>query len=114
MTVETTGIIVLITSVSMEEARKIASLLLAERKIACVNIVKEVESMFWWKDKIETAQETLLIIKTSSTHLEDIVNMVKQVHSYEIPEVIALPIIGGSSDYLKWLDSEVNNGSHGA
>ncbi|OGO15289.1 MAG: cytochrome C biogenesis protein CcdA [Chloroflexi bacterium RBG_16_48_7] len=107
MTEQTVNIVVLITSISMEEAQKIAGLLLSERKIACVNIVKEVVSMFWWKNKIEETRETLLIIKTNSSLLDDIVAMVKKVHSYEVPEVIALPIVGGSSDYLKWINDEV-------
>jgi periplasmic divalent cation tolerance protein len=113
MAAETTNIVVFVTSVNVEEARKVSSMLMAEKKVACVNIVREVESMFWWQDKIETTQESLLIIKTSSTHLEDIVKMVKQVHSYDVPEVIALPIIGGSEDYLKWMNTTVNNGDHG-
>ena len=107
MTEQTVNIVVLITSINMEEAQKIAGLLLSERKIACVNIVKEVVSMFWLKNKIEETRETLLIIKTNSSLLDDIVAMVKKVHSYEVPEVIALPIVGGSSDYLKWINDEV-------
>ena len=104
---KTVNVIVLITAINMEEAQKIGSMLLSERKIACVNIVKEVDSMFWWKNKIVENRETLLIVKTNSALLDDIVAMVKKVHSYEVPEVIALPIVGGSSDYLKWLNNEV-------
>ena len=102
------NIVVLVTSINVEEAQKIAGMLLSERKIACVNIVNEVNSMFWWKNKIVENRETLLIVKTNSALLDDIVAMVKKVHSYEVPEVIALPIVGGSSDYLKWLNSEVS------
>ncbi len=108
MTEQAINVVVLVTSVNMEEAQKIAGLLLSERKIACVNIIKEVDSMFWWKNKIESNKETLMIIKTNSSLLDDIVTIVKKVHSYELPEVIALPIIGGSSDYLKWIKQEVS------
>jgi len=108
MTDNTVNVVVLVTSINMEEGQKIASMLLAERKVACVNVVKEVDSMFWWKNKVQYTKETLLIIKTNSAMLDDIVAMVKKVHSYEVPEVIALPIIGGSSDYLKWVNEEVN------
>ena len=107
MTEPSINIVVLITAVGIEEAQKIAGMLLAERKIACANIINEVNSMYWWKDKIESARETLLIIKTNSTLLDDVVALVKKVHTYEVPEVIALPIVGGSSDYLKWLNKEV-------
>jgi periplasmic divalent cation tolerance protein len=102
MTDITVNVVVLVTSINLEEGQNIASMLLAERKIACVNIIKEVDSMFWWHNKIQSTKETLLIIKTNSSLLDDIVAMVKKVHSYEVPEVIALPIVGGSSDYLKF------------
>jgi len=100
-------IVVLITTATEEEAHSIAELLLKQRKVACVNIVPGVDSLFWWQGKLDSAQESLLIVKTKASALHEIVNLVKQVHSYEIPEIIALPIIGGNEDYLKWLNSEV-------
>ena len=103
-------IVVLVTAGTGEEARRIAELLLDKRKAACVNIVPKVDSLFWWQGKLDSAQESLLIIKTKASLLPEIVNLVKSVHSYEVPEIIALPIIGGSEDYLKWMDSEVKEG----
>lgn len=100
-------IVVLITTATEEEAHSIAELLLKQRKVACVNIVPGVDSLFWWQGKLDSARESLLIVKTKASALHEIVNLVKQVHSYEIPEIIALPIIGGNEDYLKWLNSEV-------
>ena len=99
------GIIVLITAGSEEEAHKIAKLLINEKKAACVNIVPGVDSIFRWKGKIDSAREKLLLVKTRVSLLPEIINLVKQVHSYEVPEIIALPIVGGSKEYLKWLDS---------
>ena len=98
-------IIVLITAGSEDEARKIARLLVKEEKAACVNIVPGVDSLFRWKGKINSARETLLLVKTRASLLSEIICLVKEAHSYEVPEIIALPITGGSEDYLKWLDS---------
>jgi periplasmic divalent cation tolerance protein len=99
------SIVVLITAGSEEEARKIARLLVKEKKAACVNIVPGVDSLFRWKGKIDSARETLLLAKTRASLFPQIISLVKEVHSYEVPEIIALPIIGGSEDYLRWLDS---------
>ena len=98
-------IIALITAGSEEEAHKIAELLIRERKAACVNIVPAVDSLFWWEGEIESARESLLLVKTKASLFPEIVEMVKGVHSYEVPEIIALPIIAGSEDYLNWLDA---------
>ena len=77
------------------------------RKAACINIVPGVSSLFRWQGKLDSAQENLLIIKTKASLLAEIVRLVKEIHSYEVPEIIALPIIGGNEDYLKWIHSEV-------
>jgi periplasmic divalent cation tolerance protein len=104
---DTGKIVVLVTTGSDAESHKIADLLLSKRKAACVNIVPAVESSFWWQGKLDSATESLLIIKTKSSLLTDIVNLVKAAHGYEVPEIVALPIIGGNEDYLKWIDDEV-------
>jgi periplasmic divalent cation tolerance protein len=100
-------IVVLITASGEEEAHRIAGVLLTQRRAACVNIVPRVDSLFWWQGKLDSANESLLIVKTKASLLSAIVNLVKETHSYEVPEVIGLPIIGGNEDYLKWIDSEV-------
>jgi len=104
---ETGKIVIFVTTSSEPEAHKIADLLLSRRKAACVNIVPKVESSFWWQGKLDSAKESLLIIKTEASLLSEIVALVKTEHSYEVPEIIALPIIGGNEDYLKWIDDEV-------
>jgi periplasmic divalent cation tolerance protein len=101
---EADKIVALITTSSEEEARKIAELLVNGKKAACVNIVPGVDSVFWWEDKLDSARESLLLVKTRASLFPEIVELVKRTHSYEVPEIIALPIIAGSEDYLKWLD----------
>jgi periplasmic divalent cation tolerance protein len=100
-------IVVFITTRDAEEAQKIAKALLKRRQAACVNIVPEVDSHFWWQDKLEAAKESLLIVKTRESLLPDIIKSVKKIHSYDVPEIIALPIVGGSEEYLDWIDREV-------
>jgi len=101
---KTDRIVVLITAGSEEEAHKIAESLVRRKKAACVNIVPRVDSLFWWEDRLDLAQESLLLVKTKASLFSEIVELVKRTHSYEVPEIIALPIIAGSEDYLKWLD----------
>jgi len=101
---KTDRIIVLITAGSEEEAHRIAESLVKGKKAACVNIVPRVDSLFWWEGKLDSARESLLLVKTKASLFPEIVELVKRTHSYEVPEIIALPIIGGSEDYLKWLD----------
>ena len=97
-------VVILITTSGEEEAHKIAELLVNGKKAACVNIVPRVDSLFRWKDKLDSARESLLLVKTKASLFPEIVELVKRTHSYEVPEIIALPIIAGSEDYLKWLD----------
>jgi periplasmic divalent cation tolerance protein len=104
---QTGKVVIFVTTSTETEAHKIAELLLTRRKAACVNIVPRMSSSFWWHGKIDSARESLLIIKTRASLLSEIIELVKSVHSYEVPEIIALPIIGGNEDYLKWVGDEV-------
>ena len=99
-------IVVFITTSSYEEARKIADALVVQKKAACVNIVPKVSSLFRWKGKIEDVEESLMVVKTRAELFPDIVSTVKSIHSYEVPEIIALPIVEGNPDYLSWLKEE--------
>jgi len=101
---EANHIVVLITTGGEEEARKLGELLVDRKKAACVSIVQRVDSLFRWEDRIESAQESLMLVKTKASLFPEIVDLVKTIHSYEVPEIIALPIVAGSEDYLKWLD----------
>jgi len=99
-------IIVFITTSSYEEARKIADALVAQKKAACVSIVPKVNSLFRWKGKIEEAEESLMVVKTRAELFPEVVSTVKSIHSYEVPEIIALPIVEGNPDYLTWLKEQ--------
>ena len=101
---EEDSVVVLITTSGEEEAHSIAELLVTERKAACVNIVPGVDSLFRWEGKLDSARESLLMVKTKGSLFPEVVELVKGTHSYEVPEIIALPIVAGSEDYLKWLD----------
>lgn len=100
-------VVVLITASSQKEAEKISKMLISQKLAACVNVVPKVSSRYWWKEKIETAHESLLIIKTKKSLLSRLVREVKSLHSYTVPEVIALPILGGNPDYLSWIEESL-------
>jgi periplasmic divalent cation tolerance protein len=97
------GIVVLITTSTGEEATKIGTALVEEHLVACVNIVPEVRSLFFWDGGKQDEPEALLICKSRRSRMEQIVARVRSLHSYTVPEVIALPIIAGSRDYLDWV-----------
>jgi periplasmic divalent cation tolerance protein len=96
-------VVVFVTAASHAEARRIARAVVTQRLAACVNICAGVESHYRWRGKIEEARECLLIMKTERRLVSALTAAVKQLHSYEVPEIIALPITAGSKDYLKWI-----------
>jgi periplasmic divalent cation tolerance protein len=96
--------IVLVTCPSLALARKIGRAVVQKRLAACVNVIRSpVESFYTWKNKLESTREHLLIIKTTANRLSSLEREVKCLHSYEVPEFIALPITEGSAHYLAWL-----------
>ena len=98
-----TNCIVLITCQSKKEADRIALSLLKKRLAACANIISGVNSRFWWNGKIDKAREVLVILKTRRSNFKKIEKETKRLHSYEVPEIIAIPIIAGSREYLGWI-----------
>ena len=107
----TDKIVVLVTSGSAKEARRIGRALVERRLAACVNLVPvPVHSIYRWKERVESAKEFLLLIKTSRKRFGTVVAEVKRLHSYDIPEIIALPIAKGSANYLKWISESVRDG----
>lgn len=102
--------VVLITAPKGAEPKRLARLLLQEKLVACVNIVGGIDSFFWWKGRIDTARESLLVAKTSRRLLSKLIKAVKAAHSYEVCEVIALPIAAGNSEYLRWVDRSCRKG----
>ncbi len=100
-------IVIFITASSKEEAEKIGHKLVENKLAACVNIIEPISSLFWWQAKIDRASESLLIIKSKKSKLPKIIKLIKSIHSYEVPEIIALPIIGGEKKYLRWIDESL-------
>lgn len=100
-------IIIFITASGKKEAKAIAGSLLKSRLTACVNIIEGMESLFWWKGKIDSSREALLIVKTKKEKLARIIKLVKDTHTYDLPEIIALPIISGEPEYLRWIDDSL-------
>lgn len=101
-------VIVYVTTSSIEEAKDLVEAILKERLAACANVVESVKSVYWWKGKLERDNESLIILKTQESKFDELAARVKELHSYENPEIVAVPILKGSSDYLGWIDDEVN------
>lgn len=97
------GIVIFVTAPKEDEAAKIAQALVEARLAGCVNIIRNIRSVYRWQDKIEDDTEVLMIAKTQRHLFESFMKKVKELHSYAVPEIIAMPIAGGSEDYLKWL-----------
>lgn len=91
------------TTDSEEIAKKIAKVTLEKKLAGCVQIIGPIESRYWWKNKIEDTKEWLCVIKSKMSLYEKLEKAIKEIHSYEIPEIIATPIIAGNPDYLEWL-----------
>lgn len=105
----TDKIVVLVTCGSAKEARRIARALVEARLAACGNILEtSVRSIYRWKGKAESAKECLLIVKTTRRRFAALEKMVKRLHSYDVPEIIALPIAAGAQAYLNWIDESVS------
>jgi periplasmic divalent cation tolerance protein len=100
-------VVVMVAVANREEAVKIARGLLEERLIACANIIGPVSSIFWWEGNVEEAREFLVFMKSHENHFERLSESVRKIHSYEVPEIIALPIIKGSKSYLEWLGNSL-------
>ncbi len=96
-------IVVLVTVASVRSARALGRRLVAQRLAACANIVPGLQSIFHWQGKVRSASEALIVIKTTRRRYPALERAIKAVHSYSVPEVIALPIVRGSKDYLDWV-----------
>ncbi len=99
--------LVYITTSGKKESKKIGRTIVEERLAGCVNIISTIESLYWWKGEIEEDNESILIAKTKVSNIENIIKRVKEIHSYENPAILAIPIINGSKEYLDYLDDEI-------
>lgn len=104
----TDKIIILSTAGSESEANKIANELVQRRLAACVNIVPQIQSVYRWQGKVETAEEYLLIIKTTKARSPDVQAAIRELHSYDLPECIVISMEDGTREYLKWIEESVS------
>lgn len=100
--------IILVTAGSEEEAARIGKALVEEKLAACANIVPRIRSIYRWKGEIHDEQEFLILIKTRTSHFPALRDRVRQLHSYEVPEIVAFPITRGLPDYLNWVVDETD------
>lgn len=103
----TDGIVVLCTCADRSKAERIATSLVEERLCACVNILPGIESLYRWEGKLERSSEILLFIKTTQQRFEDLRTRLAELHSYDTPEIIALPITAGAESYLRWIHEQL-------
>ncbi|MDH3975060.1 MAG: divalent-cation tolerance protein CutA [Deltaproteobacteria bacterium] len=104
---------VFMTAPNEEEGAAIAKKLVEESLCACVNIIPKVRSVYRWEGKVFDESEVMMVAKTASSLAPMLVKRVKELHSYDVPEVICIPIATGSGDYLDWIDASVDGGAAG-
>ena len=103
------NLIFYVTVPNFEEGKRLARILVESKAAACVNLIKDIFSIYHWKGKIEEANEGLLIIKTSEKKSEDLINIVNKNHSYELPECVGVKIEDGSKKYINWINEAISN-----
>jgi periplasmic divalent cation tolerance protein len=102
-------IVIYVTCASKYQAHRIAKTLLDDRLIACANIISGIESRFLWKGRLDSAKEALIIMKTVMVNFRSVEKAVKELHSYDCPEIIAVPISNGSKEYLNWIEESIRH-----
>jgi periplasmic divalent cation tolerance protein len=103
------AIVVFMTAGSVGEARRIADHLVEKRLAACVQVLPEIESVYRWKGELQNEKEVLILAKTCREQFEELEKSVRAIHSYETPEIVAVPVAAGSSPYLAWLNENVRS-----
>jgi len=101
-------VIVYSTIDKIQDARRIAHKLVEEKLVACVNIIPKIESIYRWKGKIESGNECVIIAKTVDKNVKKVITKIKDLHPYELPDIVVLPIIGGLKEYLKYIADETS------
>jgi len=102
-------IVVLMTAANREEAARIAEALVGARLAACVQVLPEIQSIYRWRGEVARETEVLLLAKTTRVRFDELDRAVREIHSYETPEIVALPVAAISKSYLKWLESEIKS-----
>jgi periplasmic divalent cation tolerance protein len=95
-----------ITAGSLDEAKAIGKALVSDRLAACVNIIDNMNSMYWWEGEIQDDREVVIIAKTKAERVSDVVEKVRSIHSYDCPCIVSLPVLGGNKDFLDWVAAE--------
>ena len=103
-------LMVFVTVASEEEGKRIGSILVENQLAACVNMVPQIFSIFRWQGNIENEKEILLLIKTTENRVDALIDKVKEIHSYDVPEILAIPVFTGNKDYIDWVVEETKNG----
>ena len=106
----TDKIVVLSTCANEEEGEKLARLLVEAKLAACVSVIPRMRSFYWWQGKIESSNECLLVVKSSRALFDSVKDVLASAHSYEVPEVVAMPIVEGSENYMSWLEANLKGG----
>jgi len=97
---------IIFVTVPQQDAEHFARTLLEERLVACINMLPEVTSLYWWKGKIDSSSEVLLILKTPSANIRKLLKRVKELHTYDVPEFLALPVMESNPHYVRWIRAE--------
>lgn len=95
-----------VTASNKKEAQKISTIIVKERLAACANIIGKIQSVYWWKGKLEKGDESLLILKTKQSLAKKAIRRIKTIHSYDCPCITVFPIIGGNPAFLQWISDE--------
>ena len=103
----TDKLIILTTAGSEAEAQKIANQLVERRVAACVNIIPRIHSVYRWQGKVDAAEEFLLLIKTTKSHTAEVQAVIRELHSYDLPEFVVISIEDGNAEYLEWIEKSV-------
>lgn len=99
--------LVVLCTVPVGKGEDLSNMIVENKLAACVNVIKGIKSVYWWKGNIERDEEELMIIKTKMERFEELLGFIKENHPYSVPEIIALPIIYGNEDYLRWMDESI-------
>jgi len=105
---------VITTTETKQQARRIAQSVVKKRLAACAQIVGPISSTYWWKNRIETAKEWQCVLKSNNDLYAELERAIREIHPYEVPEIVALPIVEGSRSYLSWMEEELRNKSQTA
>jgi len=102
------NVLVIFSIAASEEAERVAKVLVGKRIAACMSMLGPIKSIYWWKNRIEESEEYLLLIKTTQDKYEELERAIKEIHSYQVPEILATPVMSALREYVEWLREEVS------